>query len=130
MSHTEDIKTQFYTSEFKNLTKAFEKLGWKIVQNQGVRSYHGQEKRTFDYVALNPKSGSDAYDVGISNGNDVFSLHTDYFGGSVASTLGENMSKLKQEYAYALAEDEYAWSGQIERTMDANGDILVDITLN
>jgi hypothetical protein len=130
MSHTADIETQFKISEFNILKKAFEKLGWKIVENQGVRSYYGQEKRTFQYVAVNPSLDENAYDVGISAGKDNFSLHTDYYGGSVAKTLGAEMGLLKQEYAFAIAEDEYAWTGQVDRTMDSNGDILVDITIN
>ena len=131
MSHTAQIRNEFKVSEFSNLEKAFKHFGWNIVQNQVPRSYYNQEKRSFQHVAINPDTSSNAYDIGLELGSDgQVKLFTDYYGGSVERTLGRDLGNLKQEYAYRVTEDEYAWSGQVSRTVDENGVMNVEVALN
>lgn len=132
MSHTVEIALEVKESEFSIFQKALEVFGWNIVENSKVRSYYDQDQKVYRYVALNPSKETNAYDIGLEIENGKVKLLTDYYGGSVAKSLGENMNRLRQEYAIKIIEDEYAWSGQVVRaeSVDENGDIMVDVILN
>jgi hypothetical protein len=100
MSHSVNIKTQF--KNISNLLAQFEKMGWTITQNAKCRTYPSDPRReeVHKYVAKNPLTGSNKYDIGIdvdSEGNAYFVC--DFFDPSIQSQLGDNLTKIKQGYA-------------------------------
>jgi hypothetical protein len=98
MSHSVNIKTKFKNK--KLLLETFEKLNWKIVENQKCTTYPSDPSKhiVHQYVALNPLPHG--YDVGIdfnSDGECVFTC--DFFDSSIARQLGNNLKTVKQNYS-------------------------------
>lgn len=125
MSHTVMIRGAWKASELPQLKEAFKTLGWKIVGNSTIRNFEGH-KREFPLVALNPETGAQAYDVGIQMKveEDRLTLHSDFYGGSIARTLGNDFVLLKQEYANAIIHSEFP-NAVFHHEMDAKGNRLV-----
>lgn len=84
-----------------------------------MRTYAGiTSNPEHHFVAVNPKPG---YDIGIILGKGKIDLYTDMWGGSVAETLGQDLNKLKMEYAQKIIEDEFLYSATITKTENTNG---------
>ncbi len=132
MSHTVKIQTKF--TQLNALKKAFEHFGWSIVENAKARTYSGDPKQhdKYAYVAINPDKSTDrVFDVGVNVGaNGELEVFCDMWGGSIARSLGENMNKLRQEYAYRVIEEKYAYEGaSVFRTENADGTIDVSVDM-
>ena len=130
MSHTVKIQTKF--TQLDPLRKAFAHFGWVIKENSTARTYSSNEDRTkvFPFLAVNPQTGSNAYDLGIQRNETTGELDVlgDFYGGSVAQTLGENLSKLKGEYAYRVIEERYTYEGaSVMRTVNQDGSQTVNV---
>ncbi|NBQ70328.1 MAG: hypothetical protein EBU46_16440 [Nitrosomonadaceae bacterium] len=129
MSHTVKIKTQF--KQIGPLKDAFRAMGWTIKEKSKIRTYPGDPKsnEVYDFVAVNPdKNASYAYDVGINESGEELSVHCDFFGGSIAKTLGSDLIKLKDEYACQVIEQKYAYEGAaVFRTTNSDGTIDLDV---
>lgn len=130
MSHTVKIQTKF--TQLNPLKKAFEHFGWDLVEKAKARVYPNDPKQNdiYDFVAKNPQTGSSSYDVGIQVGpNGEVEVHCDFYGGSIAQTLGTNLDKLRGEYAYRVIEEKYAYEGaSVFRTENQDGsmDVIVE----
>lgn len=105
MSHSVEIKTGFKSIE--TLTKALEKLNWKVKEKAKVRTYSTDPARNtvYDFVAVNPKSTG--YDVGIKLVGDGYNLACDFMDHSIENQLGQKFGKLKAEYAVNTISDFY-----------------------
>jgi hypothetical protein len=129
MSHTVSIEVKF--SELTVLKNAFQSMGWNIVENTTMRTYGNSvdASKVYQYVAQNPSKEYNAYDVGIEvNKNGEIKLYTDFYGGSVAKSLGENFSELKKEYAYKVIEDEYLFQGaSVSKEVNKDGTWIVTV---
>ena len=125
MSHTVKINAKFLASELPVLLKVFAKLGWVTQENELIRSYDRTTER-FPIVAKNPDKEHRAYDIGLKIEGSEVQLYTDFYGGSVAKTLGPDLQILKQEYAVAVIEDEYP-NASIVRNVLPNGDLEVTV---
>jgi len=100
MSHSVNIKTKFKNK--KLLFETFEKLDWKIVENQKCTTYPSDPSRNVvhQYVALNPRPHG--YDVGIDINSDGEATFTcDFYDSSIAAQLGHNLKNVKQNYSLA-----------------------------
>jgi hypothetical protein len=98
MSHSVSIKTKFKNR--KLLLETFEKLDWKVVENQKCTTYPSDPSRNVvhQYVALNPIPRG--YDVGIDINSDGEATFTcDFFDSSIAKQLGQNLKNVKQNYS-------------------------------
>jgi hypothetical protein len=132
MSHTVKIQTQF--KQINPLKRAFEHFGWKIVENSKARTYSGDPKQNdkYQFVAVNPDLGTDrVFDVGINvNANGEIDVYGDMWGGSISKSLGSNLDKLRQEYAYRVIEEKYTYEGaSVFRTANQDGTMTVDVDL-
>lgn len=129
MSHTVKIKTQF--KQASALKEAFRAMGWEIREKSKIRTYPGDSKANvvYDFIAVNPdKDRSYSYDVGVNEANGELEVHCDFFGGSIAKSLGTDMVKLKDEYACQVIEQKYAYEGAaVFRTTTSDGTIELDV---
>ena len=125
MSHTVKVAVQFKTKELTQLERALTRLGWSLAHDASARGYNGQSAK-YQHVAVNPDKTYSGYDVGIKEEGENLGFYTDFYGGSVARTLGEGFTKLKQEFAAAVIEDEYP-NATINRSTDASGNILLEV---
>lgn len=128
MSHTVKIKTKF--TQFDSLKKALDKLGWKIKENAKIRTYPGDSvgQKTWQYVGVNPENG---YDVGleVNKTTGEIEVYGDFYGGTIAKTLGNDLNVLKQQYAAQVIEDEYAWEGynvNVEKLKNGDWEVTVE----
>lgn len=122
MSHTVKIQAKFRVEHMNSFKRAMEHFGWKIAENSKIRTYASDPARDTIYpaIAVNPQQG---FDLGIQFNEETGEIEVlgDFYGGSVAKTLGTNIDKLKQEYACCVAEDHFAlmgWSATREVTAD------------
>lgn len=128
MSHTITIKTKF--KDLDILKKTFLQLGWSIVENSTLRGYAGlslyQSKLSYSLVAKNPNTGADIA-ITTDNANEI-SLIGDMACPTVSKTLGQNLSKLRQHYAFNIIEDEFLFQGaNITKTELENGNWIVEV---
>lgn len=84
------------------LTKAFNKLGWKVELNTKARTWSGNSDRdkVYKWVAKNPAQLG--YDLGIvqdAKGNLSVEGDTSMMTNDVWAALGTNFTKLKQQYS-------------------------------
>jgi hypothetical protein len=105
MSHTVEIKTELTNLEATK--NAFNKLNWKVVENQKKNTYSSDPDRNtlYDNVAKNPSGG---YDVGITTKGGTISFHCDFHDGGIVRGLGKDFSLLKTQYTLSVLELEYA----------------------
>lgn len=124
MSHTVKIKTEF--KNWDTLVKTFNQLKWTIqTKAKLLRTYPSDpaKGKLYDYIAVNPDTHG--YDVGIevdAEGN--ISLHCDFFGGSIARTLGNQMCTLKKEYVINVTKENFEEVEILE--MLADGSIILE----
>lgn len=127
MSHTVKIQTEF--KDFRCLKKAFKALGWEIKENSTMRTYPNDpdKNKVWKYVAVNPKK-ENVYDLGIDvSESGKIEIFGDFFGGSVAAALGSGLSKLKQNYAVKVVEEELEPLGFMTNlTHTENGYIVME----
>lgn len=140
MSHTVKVQTSFTLEQIDQLKSALEILGWSLATNAQCRQYAGRSTQ-YPWVAVNPDKSSNAYDVGIKTEAAVtdeegyvstpLAMETDFYGGSVGRTLGDNMASLKVEFAEQAIRDSFADQTQcVSVTMDAEtGDRIVEIEI-
>jgi hypothetical protein len=127
MSHTAKITTKF--ARLEPLKSALAVFGWTLVEKAKSRTYSSDEARNkvYDYVAINPATGHNAFDIGIMVKDKELELNGDFFGGSLAQTLGTNLDRLREEYAYRTIEQEYTNLGaSVMRNRLENGDQIVE----
>lgn len=125
MSHTVKIAVSFKTAEIPVLRKALAAKGWTLVENAMSRQYTGTVG-PYRYVAVNPGKGYNSYDIGINVNGENLEFMTDFYGGSIEASLGQQLNGLKQEYAAALIEDEYP-NATVSRSTDAHGNLILDV---
>lgn len=128
MSHTVKIKTQFKQAD--SLKAAFQAMGWTIKEKSCIRTYPGDEKAgtVYDFVAINPDRSNTSYDIGVNEGGEELAVHCDFFGGSIAKSLGIDLVKLKDEYACQVIEQKYAYTGaSVFRTTTTDGTIELNV---
>ena len=133
MSHTVKIQTKF--TQLDALKKAFEHFGWKITENSKARtySYDPQANKKYNFVAVNPaQDGSMTFDLGIEQkASGELEIFGDMWGGSISKTLGAGLDKLKQEYAYRVIEQKYAYEGaSVFRTTNQDGSQEVTVEMS
>ena len=128
MSHTVKILTQFTSAE--RLKEAFKALGWTIGEKTKIRTYPHDPvgQRVFDWAGVNPRV--DGYGVGIEMAEGRCETFCDFYGGSVAASLGTDLCRLRTEYTAKVAEHEFAMMGaECTRTTESNGDVYLTATL-
>lgn len=130
MSHTVKIQTKF--TQLNPLKKAFEHFGWTITENAKARTYNGDPKKNdvYPFVAVNPSTNQDRlFDMGMKIAeNGEIEVYGDLWGGSIASTLGQNLDKLRGEYAYRVIEEKFAYEGaSVFRTHNEDGSMDVTV---
>lgn len=93
MSHLTEVKTEFKDAEA--LKKAAQELGFSWQANAECRFWNDQSKK-FDYV-IKLKG---PYDVGVRcKPSGELALEADLHAGYVEKELGNNLERLKQQYA-------------------------------
>ncbi len=126
MSHTVKIKTQF--KDLSMFKKALKALGWDVKENTKIRTYHSDPNRDelYKYVAVNPKANG--FDVGVKVKPDgEMELFADFYDGSIASTLGADLTKLRQQYATEVTIDELTFNGYVCNTStDTKGNVIIE----
>lgn len=131
MSHTSKIEIQIKAEHISTLLRAFKTLGWENTENATMRTYKGRSSERYQYVAINPDKVQQAYDVGmtINGGTNDIEFFTDYYGGSVAHTLGEDMCNLRQEFVAQTALESLPNVISSSRKVLANGELelVVDV---
>ena len=128
MSHTVKIQAQFKTEHLSAFKHALDHFGWKIKENAKTRTYPGDEggRTVYPMVGVNPNDG---YDIGIKFNEKTGELEVmgDFFGGSISTTLGNNLDKLKQEYSCCVAEDYFSYMGwSATRQVNQDGTITLE----
>jgi hypothetical protein len=127
MSHTVKIKAQFKNEHLQSFLRALEHFGWTTKENSKIRTYYSDSaaNKVYDMIAVNPNTG---YDLGLVFNKETGELEVmgDFFDGSVAKTLGNNLDKLKQEYSCCVIEDKLAFEGYAA-LRQVNTDGTVDI---
>lgn len=127
MSHTVKIKAQFKTEHLQSFMRALEHFGWKTQENSKIRTFGSDPARNkvYDLIAVNPNNG---YDLGLVFNRQSGELEVmgDFFDGSIAKTLGNNLDNLKQEYSCCVIEDKLAFEGYVA-SRQINNDGTVDI---
>ena len=128
MSHSVKIQTKFKNENFTAFKRALAHFGWKVEENSKARTYYSDEARhtVYPFVAVNPKTGSDNYDLGIKiEGNDI-AIYGDFYGGSIQMELGAELMKLKDEYAFRVIEEKMVNEGySVERVTNQLGEVDV-----
>jgi len=125
MSHSVPIATEFKNK--KALCLAFEKLGWRFIENSKMtNTYYSDPSRNkvFELVAVNPLPGG--YDVGISENEDgLITLECDFFvAGKIAQSLGSSFTELKKKYVIGVTELNYE-TVELEETFEDGSFIIV-----
>jgi hypothetical protein len=101
MSHLSTAKTEL--RDEAALRKACAELGLHLVTKGVARGYYGQQPQS-ELVIQCPDA---RYDIAVNKQQDgTYALTTDWFGGSVAKSVGDNFDKLTQCYAGQLIEAE------------------------
>lgn len=101
MSHTVNHRMPDMKSP-EVLTKAFNKLGWKVELNTKCRTWASNPDRnkTYKWVAKNPaQHGYDLAIVQDAKGNMSIEGDTSMMGQDVWGVLGKDFQKLKQQYS-------------------------------
>ena len=128
MSHTVKIAAQFKTEHLNSFKRALETFGWKLDENAKMRTYGGNSSTSYSTVAVNPNNG---YDIGIQFNEKTGEMECmgDFYDGSIAKTLGNNLDKLKQEYSCCLAEDVMAYEGftSTRSAVNEEGTVYLDL---
>lgn len=125
MSHTVKIEVKYKVAELPILFKAFTNLGWTVVHEAQAREYGGRRK-SYAHVAVNPGTESTSYDIGMTEVAGNVELYSDFYGGSIVSSLGADLRKLKQEFAACVVEDEFQ-NATVTRTVGADGNLLIEV---
>lgn len=128
MSHTVKIKTQF--KEFSILQRTLEEMGWTIESNSAARAYSGDPNRdrVFPFVAVNPDTTQNSYDIGIVPTQNELEVYGDFYGGSLAKHFGIGLAKLKTAYALNVIKDEYEQYGYtVDCSKNENGSLIVEV---
>lgn len=106
MSHIAEIQTQFIN--WDAFVKALNLKGWTIKENSKIRTYPSDPKgnKVYPWIAVNPMASG--YDIGITKEADgQIKLHLDFFGGSIANSLGQQLCKLKTDYIVEVTKQMY-----------------------
>ena len=127
MSHTVKIQAKFRTECLDSFKRALANFGWQTKENSTARTYPGDPAQHTKYslVAVNPENG---YDLGVQLNEKTGELEVlgDFYGGSIAKTLGQNLDKLKQEYSCCVIEDRFAYEGvATTRQVEETGEISI-----
>jgi hypothetical protein len=126
MSHSVKLDAKFKIDQKDSLRRAFENLGWSLKENSTARTYSYDEAKSTKYplVAVNPQSNG--YDLGLQFNDKTGEIEVigDFYGGSVAASLGQNLDRLKQENQACVFEDHFAYFGySTTRNVLENGEI-------
>ena len=123
MSHQVTIQTKI--SDQRALALACEELGLTLAENAQQRTYSGSVQQPL--VIKCPKAN---YDIAATKAADgTFQLSTDWWGGSVAQSVGANYSKLSQIYGVHKATLEAKKKGYfVTRTTNPQGQPRLVIT--
>jgi hypothetical protein len=128
MSHQVKIATQFKVENFDSLKTAFNRLGWQVVESAESRTY-GSGKQSYPFVAVNPDTcGYNVHDIGMSLGPELVELTSDMYGGSIEKSLGNDLGKLKQEFAATVIENHF-YGAVVSREVLENQDMYVTVNL-
>ena len=126
MSHTVKIQTKFKNENFTAFKRALEHHGWTMKENSKARTYPGDpaQNTSYPFVAVNPESNG--YDVGLRIENGDIEVYCDFYGGSIAKTLGADLNELRKEYAYRVIEERLVNEGySVARTVNVDGTVDV-----
>lgn len=123
MSHWTTVKTQI--KDMAALDAACAELGLKLVHKGTARGYYKSE--TAPWVIKVPQA---KYDIKVNlDAQGNASLTTDWYGGSVASAVGEGFSKINQLYAVHKVSMEAVSAGNIVTRMEGvDGSINLEIS--
>lgn len=95
MSHFTKAESQI--KDINVLQQACQDMNLTITANEKARGYRGNSLKGDFVIKL-----KGPYDIALQLENDgTYSLHTDWFGGSVAKQVGKNFGLLKQAYGIA-----------------------------
>jgi len=122
MSHSVPIKTEF--RNLGALKRAFESLGWHIVENSKLNTYYSDpaKDKVYGLLARNPLP--QGYDVGIIP-DETITLECDFFRpGKIEQTLGQQFTELKKRYVNAVTEENFA-NVMVEQTFEDGSYILI-----
>ena len=125
MSHTVKITTKFKNENFNAFKHALEHFGWTLKENAKARTYPGDMagNTVYPMVAVNPNTG---YDLGIKIDENEIATFGDFYGGSIAQTLGQDLNELRKEYAFRVCEEKLVNEGYcVERTVNQDGTLEV-----
>lgn len=122
MSHTVKLSTQF--KNINDVKEAFKAMGWQIRENTKMKTYSSdpQREKVWPFVAVNPRGGFDLAIVPNDTTGEI-EIHGDTYDRGIEQQLGNNLAKLKQQYALAVVRRTY---GDVEVEVAPNGEILID----
>lgn len=124
MSHSVPIKTMFKSQ--KSLFAALIELGWMIRENAKCRTYPNDPARNtvHQYVAVNPMING--YDVGFNVKPEEIVATCDFYGGSIAKSLGDAFCQLKKKYVAEVAREAGFEEQQIIEQF-ADGSLILEV---
>lgn len=129
MSHTVEVKTEFLSSQIKALVNALTSLGWKVSENSTMKEFNGTGTKVWRYMAKNPSSEHNAYDIGIDVVGDSLKLYTDLYGGNVTRQLGADLGLLKQEHGFHVLKNHYEEIGAMVTRHQEGENIVAEIEI-
>lgn len=123
MSHSVPIKTEF--RNLGALKRAFENLGWSIVENSKLNTYYSDPARNKIFKLVAKNVFTNGYDVGIVTDEETITLECDFFKpGKITESLGNDFSELKKKYVNAVTEENFC-NVMIEESFEDGSYILV-----
>lgn len=127
MSHI--VSLSLTVKDLVALDKACQFLGTvELKKNQKNFRYYGGQSGKCDH-AISVLGNSQAYELGLIAKDDGFELAGDFYAGGMGlkDAVGNNATKLKQEYAAQICIKNYKKQGfsKIRRKVEENGTLTV-----
>lgn len=120
MSHTTKVKAKFI--DLESVAKAAERCGGILHRNKSLfTSYAGRQEKCIHAISIKG-AAKGSYEIGLrylDTTQKAFEPHCDFWGGQLAKTFGQDLSRLKTEYAVAVTEKRLKQKGYaVRRVVD------------
>lgn len=116
MSHFTTISSEI--KDLEALTEAAKKMGFEVERDAQCRYYSGTQRK--DFVIKLPG----CYDIAATEKNGTYKLEADFFAGHVSKYVGNDCSKLLQQYTVEKAKIE-AFQKGLNVTEEEKGNTII-----
>jgi hypothetical protein len=126
MSHV--VKLAIQVKDLDALGAAAEQLGCELVRDAKTHLYYSGKRAKCSH-AIRVKNNAQAYEIGLVPGeNGTWELQADFYNGGrgLATAVGHNAVKLKQEYAVQVAiRHAQRHNRRVHREQRADGSVVL-----